>query len=447
MTVNILYIHTHDSGRWFQPYGYNIPTPNIMRLAGEGILFRHCYNAGPSCSPSRAGLLTGMSPHSCGMLGLAHRGWKLNDYSKHIVQFLKAQGMETVLCGIQHEAPEESMIGYDQVLQDQNYNMGATKDDRADWDRMNARAVASYIRERGSTSCKKPFFLSFGMFNTHREFPPVDEEINPDYVIPPFPLYDCSQNREDMAAYITSAKVVDKCTGIVLEALRESGMEQNTLVIFTTDHGIAFPRMKCNLYDTGIGVTLIVKYPGNKMKGRATDALVSQLDIFPTLCDMMQLEKPEWLQGVSLLPLLEGRAEKVRNEIFSEVTYHAAYEPMRCIRTERYKLIRFYDYHNDVVPANMDDCLSKDFLLESGYLTEYKEREMLFDLYTDPVERENRVRDPRYKEIYKELSLKLGQWMKETEDPLLTSGYRIPKPEGAVANKLTIISPRMDDFE
>lgn len=445
--MNILYIHTHDSGRYFQPYGYNIPTPNIMQLAGEGTLFRHCYCTGPSCSPSRAGLLTGMSPHSCGMLGLAHRGWRLNDYDKHLVRFLKGKGLETILCGIQHEAPEEFMIGYDRVLMKQNYNMGATKDDRADWDRTNAGAVASFIRERGNASGARPFFLSFGMFNTHREFPTIDKDIDPDYVIPPYPLYDCSQNRKDMAAYITSARVVDECTGIVLDALKESGMEQDTLVIFTTDHGIAFPRMKCNLFDTGIGVALIVKYPGNRMKGKATDALISQLDLFPTLCDILQIEKPGWLQGVSIFPLLEGRTEKVRDEIFSEVTYHAAYEPMRCIRTERYKLIRFYDYHNGIVPANIDDSLSKDFLLERGFLEECREREVLFDLYMDPVERENRVRDPRYKEVYKELSLKLEQWMKETEDPLLVSGYRVPKPEGAVANKLTTISPRIDDFE
>ena len=77
--MNILYIHTHDSGTYLQPYGHNIPTPNLMKLAREGTLFRHAYCAGPTCSPSRAALLTGMSPHSCGMLGLAHRGFRIND--------------------------------------------------------------------------------------------------------------------------------------------------------------------------------------------------------------------------------------------------------------------------------------------------------------------------------------------------------------------------------
>ncbi len=97
--MNILYLHTHDTGRYIQPYGYAVPTPNLMKLASEGTLVRQAFCAGPTCSPSRAAMLTGMNPHSCGMTGLAHRGFKLNDYSKHLAAFLGRQGYETVLCG------------------------------------------------------------------------------------------------------------------------------------------------------------------------------------------------------------------------------------------------------------------------------------------------------------------------------------------------------------
>lgn len=102
--MNIIYMHTHDSGRYLEPYGYAIPTPNLMQLAREGVLYRNAYCAGPTCSPSRAALVTGMMPHSNGMIGLAHRGNSLTRPETHMAQYFGAQGYETVLSGIQHEA-------------------------------------------------------------------------------------------------------------------------------------------------------------------------------------------------------------------------------------------------------------------------------------------------------------------------------------------------------
>ena len=439
MQLNILYIHTHDTGRYVEPYGYQVPTPNLMELAREGTVFRHAYCAGPTCSPSRAGLLTGMAPHSCGMMGLAHRGFVLDDYKKHLAQFLKVRGYETVLCGMQHEAPKTDMLGYDHVLAD--YQGEEEVDDFVQKDLENARKVAKYLTEPK----RKPFFVSFGMQSTHRIFPDYNTNVDPNYVMPPLPLYDTQTNREDMAAFITSAKVADECVGIVLDALKESGLEDDTIVFFTTDHGIAFPRMKCNLYDTGIGVAFIFKYPGNKRKGEAIDTLVSQIDVFPTLCEILDMEKPNWLQGISFLPVLEKRKEKIRDEIYSEVTFHATYEPMRCIRTERYKLIRYFDPYSRPVPANIDDGASKDFLISSGYLESTIPEEMLFDLYLDPVERENKIGEREYQDIYDELSRKLQQWMEDTDDPLLQG--KVKKPEGAIVNKIDCMSAEEQDYE
>jgi len=90
--MNIIYIHTHDSGRFIQPYGHAIPTPNLQRLAEEGVLFRQCYSCAPTCSPSRAALLTGMNPHSSGMLGLVHRGFSLSDPKQHLAYLLQKNG-------------------------------------------------------------------------------------------------------------------------------------------------------------------------------------------------------------------------------------------------------------------------------------------------------------------------------------------------------------------
>jgi N-sulfoglucosamine sulfohydrolase len=440
--LNIVYLHTHDTGRYIQPYGYGMPTPNLMKLAEEGTLFRHAYCAAPTCSPSRSALLTGTAPHFCGMTGLAHRGFQLKDYSQHLVQLLNENGYETVLSGVQHEAPDPDMIGYDQIMKNTDFDMGNFEVDSVSRDVTSAKLAADYIKQEKD----KPFFLSVGLFNTHRDFPEISDDIDPNYVIPPFPFYDNKQNREDIAGYMTSVKVVDQCAGIIMDALAESGRDEDTLVIFTTDHGLAFPKMKCNLYDTGIGVSLILKFPGNKRKGEALDSLVSQVDLYPTICDFLKIKKPDWLHGHSLVDLLDGETERVRDEIFAEVTYHAAYEPMRCIRTERYKLIKFYDDHEQFVPANIDDCQSKDFLVENNFLQEKRQKEMLFDLYLDPVERINLVQDERYKAIYEDLSGRLESWMEETGDPLLQGG-KIPKPDGAIANKLSCMSPNEENFE
>ncbi|WP_105616831.1 sulfatase family protein [Vallitalea okinawensis] len=433
--MNIVYMHTHDTGRYIEPYGVPVKSPRLKKFAKEGTLFRNAYCAGPTCSPSRAGLLTGMSPHNAGMIGLAHRGFSLTDNNKHLVQYLKKHNYVTALSGIQHVAKSGEEIGYDYVLTSKEERVGKA------YDVANAKKACEFIE----SSKEQPFFLSFGMWNTHREFPEIHKSINPDYVTPPYPLADTPENREDMAAFMSSLMVADECVGMVLDTLDRLELRDETLVIFTTDHGIAFPRMKCNLYDTGIGVSLIMDYKGSKLKGKASDALISHLDLFPTICDIANIEKPDWLQGQSMVDLFEGDKEEIREELFSEVSYHAAYEPKRCIRTKRYKLIKHYDVHDQIVPANIDDSPGKSFLIEHDYL-EYKvEREKLFDLYIDPVERVNLVNDERYSDIYQELSHRLDKWMEETDDPLLNG--QIPLPEGAVANKLSTISPKVMDWK
>lgn len=433
--MNIVYIHTHDTGRYVEPYGYAIPTPNLTKLAREGVLFRHAYSAAPNCSPSRAALLTGMYPHSAGMLGLVHRGFRLHQAERHLAHFLGSQGMETALCGIQHEGRSAEELGY-------HHGLDYKSKDFVERDVRNADLAAEFIKNAGN----RPYFLSFGLFQTHREFPyRLSESNNPNFVMPPFPMYDTQKNRTDMAQFIESARIADECIGTVLKALSESGQEDRTLIIYTTDHGIAFPLMKSSLYDTGIGVSLILKYPGLGMRGQAMDSIVSQIDLFPTICEMLDITPPDWLQGTSMMPLLRGATTKIREEIFAELSYHAAYEPMRCVRTDRYKLIRLYDQHDGHVPANIDDGLSKDFLLEHQFLQQTREKEMLFDLYLDPVERINLVGRPDYESIRQDLAGRLRRWMEATDDPLLSG--KVSKPEGAIANKLSCISPLQNDFE
>lgn len=373
----ILYIHSHDTGRYIQPCGYAIPTPNLQRLAREGVLFRRAYCAAPTCSPSRAALLTGQSAHNAGMTGLANRHFILGDFRQHIIHTLKPAGYASALSGIQHLAgtarhrgAEE--IGYDRILTTDHHEAHT--------------AAVQFLRD----APKHPFFLSVGFFETHREFP-VEHDINPNFVQPPSPLPDTPAIRQDMANYIAMAQILDDKIGQVLAALDDSGLRQNTLVIYTTDHGLAFPGMKCNLTDHGIGVALIMHGPGPFSGGGVVDVMVSHIDIFPTLCDHLDIEDPPWLQGHSILPLLRGEVDAIRDVLFAEVNYHAAYEPKRAVRTDRYKYIRRYDNRDSPVLSNIDDGLTKDDYLRHGFAERPPASEQLYDTYFDPTERVNLV--------------------------------------------------------
>lgn len=113
---NILYIHSHDTGRYIEPYGYPVPTPNLQRFAEGGALFRNAHSAAPTCSPSRAAPLTGQWPHSCGQLGLVNRGFLLRDTEKQLATMLSTAGYHTALAGIHHVVRDPATVGYDEVL-------------------------------------------------------------------------------------------------------------------------------------------------------------------------------------------------------------------------------------------------------------------------------------------------------------------------------------------
>lgn len=412
--MNIVLIHSHDTGKYIQPYGYAVQTPNLMRFAEQGICFRNAFSSAPNCSPSRAALFTGTYPHNNGMLGLAHYGFRLKDYSQHLARFLSRHGYETVLCGIQHEA-----IGNDVEHLGYELDLTAPGENNHLKDRVNAQRAAQYIKERKH----KPFFLSFGMFCTHREFPAP--KVNPNYVMPPFPIADHPQNRKDMAGFMASVQQMDECTGMILQAIKQAGIEDKTVIIYTTDHGIAFPNMKCSLFDTGIGVSLLLRYPGMHRSGDISDALVSQLDLFPTLCELLNISPPSWLKGYSLLPILNDETAEIRQEIHAEANFHGAYMPMRCIRTKRFKYIKRFDHHGRHIVLGGDGGMSENFMLQHGVYDEMLNQEMLFDLYLDPVERVNIMKQSQYEDVYQDMVSRLDQWMRDTEDPLIQGAIQV----------------------
>ena len=421
---NIVYIHSHDSGRYLSPYGQSVPTPNLQRLAQEGILFRKAFSAAPTCSPSRAALLTGLYPHSSGMLGLAHRGFSLNDYQQHIVHTLKPAGYTSVLAGLQHVAKVPETIGYDRVLPHKDTSAVHV-----------APAAVGFLDSKPAP----PFFLDIGFFETHREYPEATAEDKANYSPLPRPIPDTSATRGDFARYRASARIMDEGVGKVLEAIDRNGFGESTLIISTTDHGISFPRMKCNLTDDGWGVSLIMRGP-KLPRGAVCDALISQIDIFPTICDYIGIQHPAWLQGKSFLPVLSGRVAEIREEVFAEVNYHASYEPQRAVRTSRWKYIRrFGDRRTPVLP-NCDDSPSKDLWLQAGWSSQVLDAESLYDLIFDPTEHANLINDPGNAQIAQEMRDRLHRWMVSTNDPLLRGP--VAAPPGALANDPSGISPK-----
>ena len=424
---NVLYIHSHDTGRYVQPYGYPVPTPNIQHLADQGVMFRQAFCAAPVCSGSRAALLTGQCTHATGMLGLAHRGYRLTYPERHIVNVLRSAGYWSGLIGEQHVSADPADVGYDRVV-----DLDTTKV------RDVAPAATRLIAERAQTD--EPFFLSVGFFETHREYFEPSSLRDALYSRPPENIVDTPITRRDMASFKASARSLDQGVGMVLEALDENDLVAETLVIMTTDHGLAFPDAKTTLFDRGTGVLLLMRGPGSFERGRVVDSLVSHLDIFPTICDIAGIDPPDWLEGLSLLPLVGGDLDELHQELFSEVTYHAAYEPQRAVRTARYKYIKRYDeQHPGRVLANLDDGLTKDVLVAHGWANVDPPRESLFDLWLDPTEGTNRIDDPELAGVLKDLKGRLHDWMVRTDDPLLQGA--VAPAKGTFYNTVDQVSP------
>ena len=413
---NIIYIHSHDTGRYIEPYGHHVSTPNLQKFADEGMVFRQAFSASPTCSPSRASLLTGMTPGCNGMWGLAHKGWKLNDYSQTFIQLLKRTGYTTALSGVQHIAAGDpkataELIGYDTLIKIKGGILAEPI----------GNAAVGYL-ERPP---KQPFFLDIGFANTHAlPITPAGsyfgyENGNVNTAKVPPTLKDTPETRHDVADYGVAASEVDQAMGRILAALETEGLAQNTLVMITTDHGIPLPGMKANHTDGGLGVTLMMRGPGGFSGGRVSNALVSQLDVFPTLCELLKVPAPAWLQGKSLLPLVRGEAQEINEAVFAEHEVHVVPEPQASVRTRRYKYIRRLDGSEQPRPANTDKTYTKELWLKTGWDMGLVVPEQLYDLNADPQEERNLAADPKHKAVLAEMRGLMVARMNRYENPLL----------------------------
>ncbi|MCD8481323.1 MAG: sulfatase-like hydrolase/transferase [Verrucomicrobia bacterium] len=282
VSVNVIYLHTHDLGDWLSVYGRQVDTPNLDSLARESSLFLNAHAAAPTCSPSRVALLTGQNPHSAGMLGLAHRGFAMARPEQHLANLLQSSGYETILCGIQHEFANQSSAGFPyqevigQIVRQPQESHDEFQERR---DREIAKAAVDWLVNHRSD---KPFFLSVGFFQPHRPFPARSPIDNPDTVQLPASLPEDRRVKEDVATLRTSIRLLDTAVGMVIDALKSTEHWQNSIVLFTTDHGIAFPLHKCRLTDSGTKVALTLRHPLlPTTHGQTVPGLVSQLDVLP----------------------------------------------------------------------------------------------------------------------------------------------------------------------
>ena len=412
---NIIFMIWHDLGDWLGCYGHgDVDSPCLDRLAKQGALFENYFCTASQCSPSRSSIVTGRMPHSTGVLGLIHRGYDMDRSQVPMPQVLRNAGYSTRLIGVEHECRDPYWEGYDVVQAD--------LEDAAS---VATRAV-TFLNEQAPNSAQ-PFFLSVGLDDVHRPYgndfdPKKAETISlPDY------LPDCDEARMDMAVFCKRIEKADHHMGRILDALDATGLAEDTLVIFTTDHGAGIPRSKATLYDQGIKTTLIMRWPGIIKPGSRYCELLSNIDLFPTIADFINIEIPLAPQGRSFKTLLTDEAYFPRDEIFAEMSMGRF---LRAIRTPRYKYIFNF---TPGVPMGVEGGAIARYgaeIIEQHFAVPLPEEE-LFDLETDPPELNNLAYNEDFKALRQGLHDRLFDWLQKTDDPILKGPIINPEPENA----------------
>ncbi len=410
---NIIKIICHDIGKHLGCYGVkSVSTSTIDSLAKEGILFNNAFATSPGCSPSRAAIATGRYPHSTGVLGLAHAhfGWQLDKTIPHIAKYLSNNGYRTMLFGHQHVTYQEKSLGFNRIFP-------ARPADEV------IKNIRKTINEKLSI---KPFYAEINFFEPHRpfDFGGIKPFKSKGVFIPKY-IPTNRHSKTEFAAMQGAIKKMDESILQILKILKKKKLYENTIIIFTTDHGIPFPKAKGTLYDSGIETSLIFNYPKLKLKNKKFNQLISNIDIIPTLLDFAKIKKSKKIQGKSFYKLLYNQKYVENKHIFAEKTYHEGFDPIRCVRNKYYKLIINFDSDRTIrVPSDIMNGGTYQTML--GRLINVRERYELFDIKLDKYERKNLANDKKFKKIKQKLTKKILLWMKSTKDPLLFNQIKSP---------------------
>ena len=410
---NIIKIICHDIGKHLGCYGVkSVSTKAIDALAKNGILFENSYATSPGCSPSRAAIATGMYPHNNGVLGLAHAhfGWSLDEKVHHIAKYFLKNAYNSILFGLQHVTYNEKSLGFKKIFPERP-----------------ADAVVKNIKENiDSNLFKKPFYAEINFFEPHRPFdfggvkPFKSKGISVPKYIP-----NNHDTRKEFASMQGAIKKMDDSVAKIINILKRKNLYENTIILFTTDHGIPFPRAKGTLYDAGIETSLIISYPKLKIKNKKFKELISNIDILPTLLDFAKIKIPKIIQGKSFYPLIMNKKYNQNKHIFAEKTYHDLFDPIRCIRDKNYKLIINFD-SDKIIRVPGDVMMGPTYKTMLKQMINVRDRYELYHIKTDKFERKNLAQNMKYKKIRQNLLKKIAKWMKSTKDPLLNNHIKSP---------------------
>lgn len=426
---NVLIVHWHDLGRNLAAYGASgVRSPNLDRLAAEGILFTDAHAAAPLCSPSRGAIFSGRYPHDNGLIGLAHHGWEYRDDVQTLPALLGEAGWYTALFGMQHESAYPSRLGYHEFDVRNSF-----------CDHVVGRAQ-NWLRRFPPT----PFLLTAGFFETHRPYPAQRyPRSDPDGFDVPSYLPDVPAVRGDLAEFHGSIEVADTAVGELLDTLEAEGFTDNTWVVFLTDHGEAFPRAKSTLYSRGTGIAFIVCPPRRRaIAPRVYDNLFSGVDVLPTLLDLLGVPIPDRVQGVSHAPQLVGPSGgDARAEVFTEKTFHDSFDPIRAIRTKDFSYIENYA-HRPALDLPLDILDSPSGAAVVHDVQAQRPRRELYDLRTDPDERDNLAERTEYAEIRDRLAAQLREWRMQTGDRVPSEAEGTALAQQATARYLARLDRR-----
>jgi len=392
-----------------------VKTPNIDRLAKEGMTFKGAFAASPLCSPSRCVIETGLMPFRNG----AHKfGTPIREDIKTMPEYFRDLGYCTAEIGKFHHAPNHR-FPYDFIDGDEN-------------------VAESFIREYNG---EKPLFLVVCSHPPHT--PWVKNRIyDSDEIILPPNFIDTPETREDMARYYSDVKLMDSILGNVLDAMTDRNISQNTLVIYTSDQGANWPFAKWTLYDAGLRIPFIARWPGEIKPGTVTDAMISLADILPTCIEAAGGVSEENLDGKSILGILQGTEDRHREVVFGVHTGNDNggpgiwnHCPTRSIRTERYKYILNLE-PDSVFTTHITGCKpgsvhhlpfwnswekeaqsdERAYRIVNAYL--HRPLVELYDLENDPYEMNNLASDPEYGEVLSTLKIQLAEWRESQGDTI-----------------------------
>ena len=472
---NVVLIVADDHGQDLGAYGNPvIRTPHLDRLAAEGTLFLNAFATTASCSASRSVILTGLHNHRTGQYGHEHGSHHFRSYEdlRSLPLLLQAAGYRTGRVGKFHVAPES-------VYQFQEVFPGNER---------NPVEMAENVRSFVGSSDPRPFFLYFATSDPHRSgdpsvaaergsapaarpgaitpdafgnrpggYPPIPEtRYRPaDVLVPPW-LPDNPDTRSELAEYYQSVSRLDFGVGRLLQILRDAGVYESSLVLYISDHGAAFAGAKTTVYEPGLRSPLIVRHPGASRRGVRSTAMISWVDLTPTILEFANAAPPTYgqpielaeirsqvperhgLHGRSFLGILQEDAPRGWDEVFASHTFHEVtmYYPMRVVRGRRYKLI-WNLAHGLSFPFASDLWSSAAWqgVFQRGGLTarygprsagEYIHRPEfeLYDVQADPFEARNLAAEPAHALVLAEHREKIRSFQQRTSDPWLVEWGR-----------------------